>query len=434
MHPLHLFRTNVLIFIALQLIGSLIAATDNANWPRWRGPADSGSTVAGKYPTKWDASEMLWTTKLPGKGCSTPIVWNNRIYLTAPVGGKDAVLAFDLSGKELWNTSLGPETVGRHRNGSGSNPSAVTDGKGIFVHFKSGNLASLNMDGSIRWRANLVEKYGPVKLGWDHGTSPVLTERNVVVARIHGGDSWLAAFDKSTGKVRWKTDRKFESPRENDNGYSTPVVIHHEGKEALLAWGSDHLTAYSAETGKLLWTCGDFNPQATPNWPAISSPIVVGEVVVVAFGRVDRGGVQLHGIKLGGQGDVTKTHRLWRREDVGAFVPSPAEYRGRVYVLSDRGQIDCIDPKTGKVEWTETLPRSSSNFYASPTIAAGVMYAVREDGTVFAVRVDGGFALLAENKFADRLVAAIVPLSDRLLVRGMENLYCVANREAASGQ
>src|SRR5262249_24019936 len=131
-------------------------AADTANWPRWRGPHDNGSTESGSYPVKWDANTGLaWKVELPGKGCSTPIVWNKRIYLTAPAEGQDASLAFDWSGKLLWQKTLGAEHSGKNAHGSGSNPSPATDGHRIFVYFKSGDFAALDFDGKILWQANL---------------------------------------------------------------------------------------------------------------------------------------------------------------------------------------------------------------------------------------------------------------------------------------
>ena len=400
-------------------------AADTGNWPTWRGPQANGSAPAGTYPTKMDASQLLWQAPLPGKGSSTPIIWNRRIYLTAPVGGQDALLAFAWDGKPLWQTTLGGEAPGKHRNGSGSNPSPVTDGKHVFVNFKSGQLAAINLDGSVRWQTNLVEKFGPVQLFWDYGTSPVLTEQNVVIARMHAGESWLAALDKSTGEVRWKTPRTYEVPREIDNGYTTPLVIRHEGREALLTWGAQHLTLHEAATGALIWSCGDFNPTAASLWPAVASPVIAGDVAIVCFGRADKGTPRLHGIRLGGKGDVTATHRAWLREDTGAFVPTPAVDHGKVYVLSDRGQLDCLEPKTGRTLWTGALPRASSNFYTSPLIANGLMYAAREDGSAFVLQIDGGLRILAEHKFPDRVIASIVAAGNRLFVRGEKYLYCL---------
>ena len=203
---------------AVLLAGGLTGAAPATNWAHWRGPAENGSAPNDQLPQKIDAAQVLWQAALPGKGSSTPIVWNQRIYLTAPAEGKDALIAFDWNGKLLWQTPLGPENPGKHRNGSGSNPSPVTDGQRVFVTFKSGHLAALDLEGKILWSANLSEKFGPVKMFWDFGTSPVLTEKNVVLARMHDGESWLAAFDKATGELRWKTDRTYRTPREVDQG------------------------------------------------------------------------------------------------------------------------------------------------------------------------------------------------------------------------
>jgi outer membrane protein assembly factor BamB len=302
----------------------------------------------------------------------------------------------------------------------------VTDGNVLAVRFKSGTLAALKLNGAVLWKTNLVEAFGPEELYWDQGTSPVMTREDIVVARIHGGDSWLAAFNKSSGQMHWKTARNYKTPSEDDHAYTTPLVIQHKGKEAVLVWGAEHLTAYDAGDGKLLWSCDDFNPQAVPNWPAVASPVVVGDVAVVAGGRADRGKPRLFGIRLGGSGDVTATHQIWKREDTGTFVPTPAAFKGLVYILRDRGEVECIDPATGKTVWRDAFPKASSNFYASPLIADDKFYAVREDGELFVARISGQFQLIAETKLGERVIASPVAISNHLLIRGEQHLFCFA--------
>jgi outer membrane protein assembly factor BamB len=417
------------IVVAVVLVSGADAFADGrANWPRWRGPHDNGSVEGGNYPTKWTSENALWKAPLPGKGCSTPLVWNERIYLTAPLDGIDAVVAFDWAGKQLWQTRFGRQRAGKHNNGSGSNASPATDGQGAFVYFKSGTLAALEFDGKVRWQTNLIEAFGPDTLYWDHGTSPVLTGKHVIMTRMHQGESWLAAFDKTSGKLHWKVARNFETPVEGDHSYSTPIVLQHGGKEILLAWGGEHVTAHDTSDGKTLWSCGDFNPEERRNWPTVASPVVVGDIAIVPYGRADRGSPRLHGIKLGGSGDVTKTHRIWKREDVGTFVPTPIAYKGKVYLVRDRGEVDCIEPSTGKTIWSETLPKASSSYYASPVIAGGKLYAPREDGIVFVAAVEPKFELLAENNMADRVVASPVPVANRLFIRGEKHLFCIAGK------
>jgi outer membrane protein assembly factor BamB len=414
-----------LIVFVLLVATSFARAEAPTNWPRWRGPQDNGSTASGTYPAKWDTENVRWKAALPGKGCSTPIVWSQRIYLTAPVNGADTALALDWSGKPLWQTKFGPQNAGKHRNGSGSNPSPATDGKGVFVYFKSGTLAALEFDGKVRWQTNLVAGFGPDTLYWDHGTSPVLTEKYVIMVRMNHGESWLAAFDKTTGEMRWKAARNFQTPVEGDHSYSTPLVTQHRGKEALLVWGGEHVGAHDTADGKLLWSCGDFNPEARNNWPTVASPVIVGDVAVVPYGRADRGLPRLHGIKLGGAGDVTVTHRLWKRDDVGTFVPTPVAYKGKVYLVRDRGEVDCIEPGTGKTVWSDAFPKGSSSFFSSPLIAGGKLYAAREDGVVFVANIENKFELLSENKMDERVIASPVPVSNRLFIRGEQHLFCI---------
>lgn len=403
----------------------------SGDWPRWRGPKDNGSTEEpGAFPTRWSPTDGLaWKTELPGKGCSTPIVVGSQILLTAPVNGEDALLGFDTDGKKAWQRVFGPELAGKHRNGSGCNSSPATDGRQVFVYFKSGHLAALGLDGTIQWQTNLTARFGKDTLYWDYGTSPVLTADSVVVARMHSGGSWIAAFDKASGALRWKVSRDYETPVECDHSYASPLVIREAGAEAILVWGAQHLTAHAANDGRMLWSAGDFNPGGERNWVAVSSALVSGDLAIVPYGR----GARLHGIQLGGRGDVTASHRTWKREDTGTFVPTPAEYRGRVYLVRDRGEVECLDPKTGVSHWKDALPKASGNYYSSPAIADGKIYAAREDGVVFVAAIEGKFGVLAEIPMGEPIIASPVPVARRLLLRGEKHLFCVAPPAAADG-
>ncbi len=371
---------------------------------------------------------MLWKIDIPGKGFSTPIVWDKKIFLTTGTKGSDTVLAFDSSGKQIWQKQLGSESAGKHKNGSGSNPSAVTDGSAVFVFFKSGNFAALEFDGAIRWKKNLFELYGKDNRFFSFGTSPVLTKKYVVIAEMHDGQSWLAAFDKVTGELSWKVPRNYETPREGSQSYSTPIVFSHNEIEALLVWGGHHLTAHDAADGKTIFSCGNFNPEGKKLWPSVASPVISGTVAVVPCGRADRNRPRLHGIKLGGSGDVTETHRLWKRTDTGTFVPTPAEYKGRVYLVRDHGEVDCIDPLTGENIWSGVFPKGKGNFYSSPLIAAGHLYAAREDGTIFVIKLQDKFEIISEIDMKDGIIASLVAISDRLLIRTNHHLFCVGNK------
>lgn len=417
---------NTLIVTAGLLALSANASGDEASdWTAWRGPLGHGSAEKGTYPAKFGPSEnVAWKVALPGKGCSTPVVAGRRIILTGPEDGRDTVFCFDLDGKPLWKTDVGVATKGKHRNGSAANSSPATDGRTVAAYFKSGTLAGLDLESGERlWSTNLQEKYGKYKLYWDQGTSPVLTKEHVVVAVLHGGDSYLAAFGKRTGELAWKVERNYETPVENDHSYATPVVYERDGRERLLVWGAERLTAHDAADGTKLWECGGFNPGGQKNWVTVGSAVVVDSMAVFSYGR----GRRTHGVKLGGSGDVSKSHRAWDRDRLGAFVPTPAVSGGRVYLLGDQGQVSCVDPATGETAWEGRLPKGKAKYYASPTLAGGRLYAPREDGVVMVASVAGGkLGLLAENDMGERIIASPVPLGGRLLLRGEKHLFCLA--------
>jgi outer membrane protein assembly factor BamB len=401
----------------------LAALVHAGNWPAWRGPHANGVGTGKGYPVTWSDTESIdWKVALPGKGASTPIVWDGRIFVTCGIDGRNGVVCYGLEGKEQWRALIGQEVPGKNQKASGCNSSAATDGKHLFAYFKSGDLACLDMEGAIAWQHNLQEMYGEDTLWWDLGTSPVLTDRHVVVAVIHSGPSFLVAFEKQTGKQAWKHDRNLEAPSESAQTYATPVVIGERGKESLVVLGADHVTAHDASDGRELWRVGGLNPRAEMYFRSISSPVVSDGIVVAPYAR----GSTLTAIKLGGSGDVTKTHVVWGKSGVGADVPTPAASEGKVYLCGDRGQITCLDARTGKEVWSGNLERSRHAFSASPILADGKLYVTREDGTTFVLAQGPEFKLLATNHLADEFVVATpVPVDGKILIRTAANLYCI---------
>ena len=314
--------------------------------------------------------------------------------------------------------------MARNRGASGSNPSPTTDGQYVFVYFKSGRFACLNMQGETVWTKNLQELYGEDTLWWDLGTSPVLTKNLVVVACMQSDVSYLVAFEKGTGEVAWKQDRNLDAPSESAQSYTTPVVLTRGDREVIIALGADHVTAHDASTGKQIWIAGDFNPNGQPNWRSIASPVVSGDLLIAPYAR----GRTLTAIRLGGEGNVTTSHFVWE-EGPSADVPSPAAHDGKVFVCTDRGQVIVVDAQTGKHVSELRLPRSRSNFWSSPILADGHLYATNKDGTTFVVRVGEKLEVVAENKLEDYTVATPVLYGGRAYIRTDQYLYCIGKQE-----
>ncbi len=415
----------LLTVLALGTLGFSGSALSD-DWPQWRGPQGNGVAAKGEFPTSFSPSEnLLWKAKLPGKGSSTPVVSGDLIFVTCGVEGEDSVLAYDWDGELVWQKSLGEERAGKHKNASGSNSSPITDGKNLVVYFKSGTVASLDFAGKVNWRINLQEKFGEDTLWWDLGTSPIFAGGYVVIAVMQEGDSYVVALRPEDGGVAWKVDRTFPVQKESGQAYTTPYLTTIDGQETLVIWGADHLTGHDPKNGKRLWTCGGFNPEDKAMWRVIASPAFSDGIAVVPYGRAKFTAA----VKLGGSGDITSSARLWERTDIGADCPSPVASGDRAYLLSDRGKIHCLDIRTGKDRWVDAIPRASSNYYSSPILAGDLLYCAREDGVVAVVRVsDTGMEVLSSNEMGEAIIAAPVPVRDRLLLRGAEHLFCFGAR------
>lgn len=392
-----------------------------ANWPEWRGPNANAVAPPGNYPVEFSPTKnLVWEVDLGGEGASTPVVWGDAIYVTLSADGNDIAASYDLDGNERWRKVLGKSRAGKHRNATGSNSSPVTDGEHVVVYFKSGLVACLATSGEEQWRVNLQEEYGPDTLWWDLGTSPVLTSAGMCIAVMQEGDSYLVTLDLENGNEVWKTRRQYQRPEESDQAYTTPSVVDINGRETIVTFGADHLTGHDATSGDLLWARGGFNPDDKGMWRVIASPTVADDVAVVPFGRANFfTAVPLQHVNR----STGFPARLWEKQGIGADVPSPIVADGKVYLLGDRGEVSCLDLKTGDVLWQGKLPRSKDNYYSSPLLAGGNLYCLRQDGMLYVASTDGDFEILAENDLGDESVATPVPVDDTLLVRTRNKLF-----------
>ncbi|MBA3481181.1 MAG: PQQ-like beta-propeller repeat protein [Pirellulales bacterium] len=419
-----------LALVALVSVLTLAQAAVADNWPQWRGPNAAGIAAEGDYPVDFSGDEnVTWKVESPGVGSSSPTVWGDAIFVTSIIDGQDGLSKFDFNGKELWQKKLGPGLEGKHRNGSGSNPSPVTDGMHVVTYFKSGRVACHDFDGNELWQVNLQEKYGENTLWWDLGTSPVLVDGKVVIAVMQSGDSYLVALDVANkGAEVWKQKRQYVRPEESDHAYTTPQLANVDGRDVIVTWGADYLTGHDAKTGEPLWELGPFNPKEEANWRVIASHAMGDGVAVVPYGR----GKFLAGVPLKVEHSGTP-QPLWEEQgEVGPDVPTPIVAGGKVYILTDTGKVVCRDLKTGDELWADALPRDKDKYYASPVLADEKLYFTREDGVVFVADVSDGFKLLTSkdgNDMGERIIATPAPVRDSLLIRGEKHLFRIGGGE-----
>ena len=419
--------TAILCYSVVVCVGSVSPVAADDVWKQWRGDGQVGVASGDGYPTKWSPSDSVtWSIALPGIGASTPVISDGRALLTAGVDGQNRLLCIDTeSGKTVWSARLGTDKGGKHRKASGANSSPVTDGTLTYAYFRSGDLGCVDGEGNIRWQKNLQDSYGEDTLWWDLGTSPLLTEKAVIIAVMQSGPSYLVAFDKLTGKVLWKTDRMLDAPEEAAHSYSSPLLVTIGDKRAIAVLGADHLTLHSETDGKELARLGGFNPTAQRYFRSIASPVVHGDVIACPYAR----GATITGVSLSallvGKG---KDSILWFRDDIGADVPTPAALDGNFYICGDKGVVTAIDAQTGKNVWQVELPRSRHAFSSSPLIAGDHLYLTREDAITFVVGPISSAdpKLVATNEINDGAldtVASLAPINGDLLLRTRDSLY-----------
>lgn len=418
---------------ATALAMATAAAAVAADWPNWRGPGLDGTAAGTGYVAEWGPEKhVLWKVRLPGLGASTPAVWGDRLVVTCTIDAVDAVICLDRAGRELWRRPLGDARAGKHKKATGANPSPVTDGGRVWVYFKSGELACLDLDdGAVAWRTNLQQRFGADTLWWDLGTSPVLTSRAVVVAVMQTGPSYLAAFDRTTGQLLWKHGRDVPAPEEAAQSYSTPMVAagdpaKGEPAEVLFVLGADHVTAHDAADGRELWRVGGLNPEANGFFRSIASPVLADDLVIAPYAR----GGTITAIRRGGSGDVTGSHVSWVRRDIGADVPTPAVRDGRIVVCTDKGVVEGLDAASGATVWRKELPKNRNAYTASPVIVDGRVIVVREDGRASVLAWPGAaaqaeIAVIGGGSVEEMTVATPVCVDGRMFLRTHDSLWCI---------
>ena len=409
-------------------------------WPQWRGPLSTGVAPHGKPPVEWSESKNIrWKLALPGKGYSTPVIWGDRIFLTTAVPYGDAfepkldsapgahdgmpvthhhrfvVLAVSRrEGKIIWQRTVHKELPheGGHYTASLASSSPVTDGEHLFAFFGSRGLYCLDMDGELLWKTDL----GTMQTLHAHGegSSPALHGDTLIINWDHEGQSFVVAFDKRTGKQRWKVER------DEVTSWATPIVVEHGGKPQVIISGTTRVRSYDLATGRVIWECGGLSRNV------VASP-VAGDGMVYAASSYDK--QAMLAIRLDGAiGDITGTDRVvWTRTRRTPYVPSPLLYGDSLYFLRHyQGILSRVNAKTGEEQYGPFRLNGIRNVYASPVAAADRVYITDRDGTTLVISHGDMPSVLALNQLNDSFSASAAIVGNEFFLRGQKYLYCIA--------
>jgi outer membrane protein assembly factor BamB len=410
--------------VALSLLVPAVASA--GNWPQWRGPFLNGTSDERNLPLKWSAEEnVAWKLALPDRSGSTPIVWNNHVFLNVAEGDDLFLWAVDKQkGAVLWKQRLGGGNT-RMRKHNMSSPSPVTDGKHVWIMTGTGVLKAFDFAGKELWSRDIQKEYGQFGLNWGYASSPLLHEDSLYVQVLHGmktdDPSYVMRINKATGKTVWKVDRPTDAIQESPDSYSTPALLRHGKSVEIVVTGGDVVTGHDLATGKELWRGKGLNPENAPFYRIVASPIV-HDGIIYAPTRIK----PLLAFRAGGRGDVTTSHLLWSTPN-GPDVPTPVTDGKYFYIVNDKGIVYCHDAKTGKEVYGQQRLKPGT-YSASPVLADGKIYVTNEDGLTSVFKAGPAFEILAENALGEYSLSSPAISDGQIFIRTANALYAIGKR------
>lgn len=409
------------------------------DWPQFRGPTGQGISDAHSVPTEWSATQnVAWKQETPGEGWSSPSVAAGRVYLTAAVAAKAVAakdddpgdndeskdlslraLCFDAAtGKPLWDvevfTQAAKDAPKIHTKNGHASPTPLVDGDQIIVHFGHQGIACLSTAGKILWR-NRDIIYPPVH---GNGGSPALVGERLIFSCDGGKDPFLAAVDRRTGDLLWKSPRECDMVKKF--AFSTPLAIDVDGQQQVVSAGAGSVGGFDPATGREIWRV------AYDGYSVIPRPVFGHGLIYISTGY---DAPVVMAIRPDGKGDVTDTHVAWKLAKGAPNTPSLLLVGDELYMVSDRGIASCVDAKNGEVHWQQ---RIGGGFSASPIYADDRIYLLSEDGRGTVLAAGKKFEKLAENAIGERTLASYAVTNGSLFIRGDKHLYRIGRSDVSA--
>lgn len=455
--------------ISISAPSGVAVASNDENWPQWRGPLANGISPGGRPPVEWSETKNIrWKVALPGSGTATPVIWGDQLFVLTAVpfgekresaapaarpgggrpggdrsgggkGGKGGpgrggrsggfsmseaptqsqrftVMALDRNtGKAIWQKTAREEFPheGHHRDHGFASSSPVTEGELLFAHFGSRGLYCYDLNGGLKWEKDLGDMR--TRAGFGEGVSPALAGDRLIVNWDHEGQSFIVALDKKTGRELWRKNR------DEQTTWTTPFVVEVGGRKQAIVAATNKTRSYDVESGDIVWEASGQTANVIP------TPVVGHGLVYLASGF--RGNA-LQAIKLTAKGDVSGTDAIvWRHDRGTPYVPSTLLYGERLYFLkSNDAMISCFDAKTGKAHYEEERLEGLRGVYASPVGANGHVYIVGRQGGSIVIKDSPKLTIVGRSALDDRFDASPVIIGNALYLRGHKNLYCIAEK------
>lgn len=408
----------VSLFIACWL--SAFHSARAENWMRFRGPTGQGISSETDLPVRWSGSENIkWKTPLPGKGWSSPIVFEDHVFLTTTTedGVSCQVVAINRKdGSTEWTTEVHRQKPGAMRKqNSYATPTPVTDGKRVYSVFYDGTVTAVDFSGKVVWKNDEVKFFSLHGLG----ASPILVDGQVIMpfdgsSREETAVGWktpwenavVLSLDAEDGSVRWKGTRG-----KSRVGHVTPILVD-KGSQ-LVSAGGDRVQGFDPATGRRIWSIYSQGEGVTP------SPVVGDGLIYTSSGFE---APTLRAIRLGGKGDITETHIAWEQKRGVAALASLLYIKPYLYSISRDNVLHCLQASSGEVVW---MKRLTGVHWASPVYADGLVYILSEEGVSVVLRPGAKYDEVARNDLGVRCLASMAVSQGNFFIRSDKDLYCI---------
>ncbi|NND98057.1 MAG: PQQ-binding-like beta-propeller repeat protein [Pirellulaceae bacterium] len=419
--------THLLTIALLAMTGGQVGAANL--WPTFRGPSGDGVAPAQcKPPTKWSTTENIaFRTPLPGQGWSSPVVSENRIYLSAAIpqsesGESDkkdtdfelSLLIIDRdSGELIKKVALLDQPAEKaakiHGKNSHASPTPILYGDRLYVHFGYQGTCCVDLNGDLIWKnRNLFFK--PVH---GNGGTPIFVDNRLIFTCDGAKDPKVVALDASTGKVAWEVARPVDAPKKFS--FCTPTLIHVQGQHQIIAPGSNCVLAIAPKTGDVIWQL------EYTGYSVVPKPLFHNGNVILS---TSFDSPSMLSIDPTGNGDVTETHLQWTVKKNVPKTSSMIAHDGLIYSVSDNGVAMCVNAESGEIVYQKRL---GGNFSASPVLAGDHIYFTDESGRTTVVKTGRQCTIVAENDLEERTLASMAVAGDSLIVRTADALYRIAD-------
>ena len=417
-------RYKILLLVAFAIMPGRALVAEN--WPSWRGADGRGISNEENLPVRWNATDHVrWKVRLPESGNSTPIIWEDRVFLTQAMDGgvRRALICFDrTSGEKQWQREVLCSTMETtHRQNPPCSGSPTTDGKAVYAHFASAGVVAYDFQGQLLWQRNL----GSLLHRWGNGSSPVLYGDQLIVYHGPGEPTRIVSLDKNTGETIWTSEEiGINSPI--FGSWSTPLILrvgdHDELIQPLPGSGigeTGWMRGYDPTNGKILWQCEGLGNE-------VYAMPVAGPSGKIVVGISGHNGPTM-AVRVGGKGEVTSTHRLWRTETKNPQrIGTGIIHEGLLYISNANGLFECLDVETGTVVWRQRL---GGNLWGSIVMGDGNLYVGNLEGDTFVLRSGSKFELLSRNSVQEESYAALAISQGDVFLRTYEHLYCISGPE-----